>query len=237
MNFTGFTVYGIWGNARDNYWAVTNAGSAIHWNGTAWSSPQTIASGVVLTGIWGSSAADVWAVGQNTLAHWDGSGNWNVMSRSDFAANVVSGTAQNRMFVGGLATMPSPQPPAVLSWDGAQFASTTLGNGQDCAATRGIWAGPGDVWGITAAQFSAGSCDATPTVVRFTNNAWSSLGKIPNASFGLSIWGTSDVDLYVPGQNSSGNATLYHYNGSNWSPAYSTTAATTFRAVWGTGQP
>src|SRR6266550_1543677 len=63
---------GIWGTSATDVWAVGDAGTILHYNGTSWSS---VPSGTFqfLDGVWGSSASDVWAVGDNgTILHFNG---------------------------------------------------------------------------------------------------------------------------------------------------------------------
>jgi hypothetical protein len=76
------TVYGIWGAAPDDVWAVGGAsdstgGFAWHLRGDAWeaepSVPADVASGAAVWKIYGTSTSDAWAVGSNGVAlHWDG---------------------------------------------------------------------------------------------------------------------------------------------------------------------
>lgn len=68
----GNTVRGLFALGGSDIWAVGDAGTALHYNGTAWS---PVASGVAdnLLGVWGSSASDVYAVGENgRIVHWNG---------------------------------------------------------------------------------------------------------------------------------------------------------------------
>jgi hypothetical protein len=63
---------GIWGTARDDVWAVGNAGLIAHWDGHAWTTvPGLRKSNLYAVG--GSGRDDVWAVGYvGTALHWDG---------------------------------------------------------------------------------------------------------------------------------------------------------------------
>ena len=230
------SLYGIWGDAPNNYWALQSdgsAGSVLHWDGTAWSAPDVLAQGTFLTQIWGSGENDVWALGENTVAHRDGSGSWNVMTRSDFSVGSgISGWRASRMFAGGSQA----NKPAVLMWDGAQFSTAILGDGQDCASTRAVWVGEDDAWALTAALTDSPPCDPTPTIMQYEDGAWESNGKLAEAAGVRMMWGTSNRDVYVLGSTTSGSSALFHFDGTNWTTAY-TTADTTMLAVWGTGQP
>jgi hypothetical protein len=74
------TVYGIWGSAPDDVWAVGGAGpdGAFAWryDGSAWTDvplPSGIRETVSLFKVWGRGPDDVWLVGsKGTTLHWDG---------------------------------------------------------------------------------------------------------------------------------------------------------------------
>lgn len=77
----GLTVFGVWGTAPDNLWAVggdadNGIGFIWRYDGTAWT-PLTAPGGIGETNaffkVWGSSKDDVWIVGQGGhVLHWDG---------------------------------------------------------------------------------------------------------------------------------------------------------------------
>jgi len=80
-------LYGIWGSASDNVFAVGASGTILHYDGSAWS---TMTRGTTnnLHGIWGSSSSDVFAIGVGgTILHYDGSA-WSTMT---------SGTTTNHL--------------------------------------------------------------------------------------------------------------------------------------------
>ena len=63
-------LYGVWGTAANDVWAVGQGGTILHWDGARWS---TIPSGTTetLRSIWGSSPTDIWAVGERgTAVHY-----------------------------------------------------------------------------------------------------------------------------------------------------------------------
>jgi len=81
---TTATLYGVWGTAPDDVWAVGGmpvgvAGDKdviLHYDGSTWEPmPLTDGPGVALFKVWGSGRDDVYIVGQRgTILHWDGSG-------------------------------------------------------------------------------------------------------------------------------------------------------------------
>lgn len=57
----------VHGLASDDFWAVGDAGTAIHWNGTSWTTVPTGASGefaVSLAGVWAFARKEAWIIGQ-----------------------------------------------------------------------------------------------------------------------------------------------------------------------------
>jgi hypothetical protein len=69
---TAQNLFGVWGSSASDVWAVGQFGTALRYDGSAWSS---VARGTLndLNSVWGSSASDVWAVGGlGTIVHWDG---------------------------------------------------------------------------------------------------------------------------------------------------------------------
>jgi hypothetical protein len=94
----------IWGSASDDIWAVGDAGTIVHWNGSEWS-PSTY-SGVVTTSylnqVWGSGANDVWAVGSGgTIIHWNGS-SWSASPSGMITAlSGVWGSSSKDVWVAG----------------------------------------------------------------------------------------------------------------------------------------
>ncbi|MBM4357349.1 MAG: hypothetical protein FJ096_04490 [Deltaproteobacteria bacterium] len=77
------TIFGIWGAAPDDVWAVGGAGSTPtggflwHYDGKTWSpsplAPSTLAAEATVFKAWGTRADDVWFVGTGGLIlHYDG---------------------------------------------------------------------------------------------------------------------------------------------------------------------
>ncbi|MBK6535930.1 MAG: hypothetical protein IPF99_42285 [Deltaproteobacteria bacterium] len=64
------TLYGVWGAAPNDVWAVGEGGTILHWDGARWSSIPSNTT-ATLRSVWGASAGDVWAVGDNgTAVHY-----------------------------------------------------------------------------------------------------------------------------------------------------------------------
>ncbi len=69
-------LYGVFGFSEDDVWAVGEASTVIHWDGTSWTKLSTPFDGAVakprLNAVWGSSPTDIWIAGQGTMLHFEG---------------------------------------------------------------------------------------------------------------------------------------------------------------------
>lgn len=111
--FFGNTVFGVWGAAPDDVWAVGGfagrAGFIWHWDGAEWTEaelPEDIPrNGVELPSlfkVWGRASDDVWVVGGlGTVLHWDGTAWSNVPSGTREQLFTVTGTEDEIIAVGG----------------------------------------------------------------------------------------------------------------------------------------
>ena len=64
-------LFGIWGSAPNDVFAVGANGTILHYDGTGWSAQASGTTGH-LYGVWGSSKYDVFAVGQEVILRYDG---------------------------------------------------------------------------------------------------------------------------------------------------------------------
>jgi hypothetical protein len=137
------TLFGVWGSAPDNVWAVGGTQSLpdspstiVHYDGAQWSSIDTSAlPPALLFKVWGSGADDVWAVGAGgVILHYDGSSWTAAGSPTSQRLIAVWGTGPDDVYaVGGLGMG------LVLRFDGVEwslFATTA----EDLS---GVWTAPG----------------------------------------------------------------------------------------------
>ncbi|MEI2746752.1 MAG: hypothetical protein V9G22_15695 [Ottowia sp.] len=61
----------IWGAGASDIWAVGEAGSAVHFDGSRWVEHDT-GTKQALHALHGTGPDDVWAAGEGILLHWDG---------------------------------------------------------------------------------------------------------------------------------------------------------------------
>ncbi len=135
-------LWGLWGSAPDDLWAVGGSGVApslgvlLHRDASGWSSvplPTLSRANVhALFKVWGSGASDVWAVGQHgLLLHYDGTA-WEERptgTGEDLVA--VWGTGPEHVaIVGGRANG------VLLLWDGVALRSVDLSY---APGLNGVW--------------------------------------------------------------------------------------------------
>ncbi len=72
------TLRAVFGFSDDDVWAVGDAATVIHWDGTTWTKLATpFDSASVkpkLLSVWGSGPSDVWIGGNGTMLHFEGAG-------------------------------------------------------------------------------------------------------------------------------------------------------------------
>jgi hypothetical protein len=103
------TVYGIWGSALDDVWAVGGDGAlggfAWHFDGSAWSDvalPQGVSEESSLFKVWGRGADDVWLVGtRGKTLHYDGQAISEEASGTERDLFTVHGNPERFAAVGG----------------------------------------------------------------------------------------------------------------------------------------
>jgi hypothetical protein len=220
----GNTLRAVSGASAKDIWAVGDRYTAIHYDGTAWSSHPITRDlpypTVTFYGVWDSGSLGAWAVGEGgAITSFDGSvWNWEIgPSNSGLAAGptlrgIWGSSTSDIWAVGSVPT------------DGGTTAFLRHKNGTSWAdrsseipgtALFGIWgSGSTDVWACGEGG-----------VWHWNGTAWSfSAGS--SATRLRSIWGSGPSDVWAVGD---AGATL-HWNGTAWS---SMTNGTELDAVWG----
>jgi hypothetical protein len=157
---TVLPLWGVWGAAEDDVWAVGGDGFnrdpvACHFDGTTWALhelPEPSIESHALYKVWGTAADDVWAVGDAGLVmHWGGPDEGWVEHPSGTEFDLISlwGTGPGEILaVGGRTT-------GVLSrWDGVQWTA------QEAAALpglNGVWMAPDGTATVVGPQGGAGT--------------------------------------------------------------------------------
>ncbi|MFW6050061.1 MAG: hypothetical protein ACODAU_02735 [Myxococcota bacterium] len=135
-------LWGVWGAAPDDVWAVGGSGrtgsvaTVLHFDGASWETevlPPLQRTGVrAFFKVWGTAANDVWVVGQaGAVVHWDGS-QWteHLVGVSDDLISLW-GTGPDRVaVVGGRSNG------VVAVWDGEGWSSESVA---PLPGLNGVW--------------------------------------------------------------------------------------------------
>lgn len=148
-------LWGIWGSAPDDVWAVGGSGfpgataTLLHRDAAGWSAvtlpPLSRANVRALFKVWGSGPRDVWVVGQRgAVLHFDGE-RW---------AERPSGVAEDLIAVWGagpdrVAIVGGRGNGVLLLWDGAAFRAVDVNY---APGLNGVWMGSRDVVHVTGVR-------------------------------------------------------------------------------------
>jgi hypothetical protein len=117
---------------------VGDQGTALHWDGNAWSGVPT-GTPNPLVGVWGSSPADAWAVGiGGDVLHWDGIAWAPFPAQPTAGINAIHGASATDVWAVGQAG-------EVLHWDGVGWTAKISGTGNSLQA---VWASGGIAWAV-----------------------------------------------------------------------------------------
>ena len=107
---------GVWGSSSSNVFAVGDAGTILHYDGTSWS-PMSSGTTGSLRDVWGASGSNVFVVGSGgTILHYNGT-NWSPMASGTTTwLNEVWGRNGSDVFAGGNSG-------AILHYDGIGLES------------------------------------------------------------------------------------------------------------------
>jgi hypothetical protein len=162
---------GVHGTGSQDVWAVGDQGTALHWDGQAFTA---IATGTTLTvqDVWAAGPADVWFVVEDArILHWDGATITDVPNGSVFSdgsLSVVAGSGPNNVWAAGRD---------ILRFDGQAWRSIRQGLPSDPNGEVGIAVGTllplgvNDVW-----IFGTPGANVTPHATyayHFDGTTWS----------------------------------------------------------------
>lgn len=214
-------LYGVWGTAANDIWAVGDNNNIVNYDGSTWSTLQSGASGRLMA-VWGSDPKNVWAAGDSVM-RWDGS-SWTPQSvpvalSESYPINSIWGSSSDDVWMAGGSIL--------LHWNGSVWAAPTMPTFQPAngtippkvAFTSGWESGVNDVWVV-------GEVDQYGVILHWDGNTWSTAmqGSSTVALFEMyGVWGTSSTDVWAVG-----NENRAHYDGNSWSleqcPLLSTSA-------------
>ncbi|RPJ61789.1 MAG: hypothetical protein EHM23_05675 [Acidobacteria bacterium] len=185
------SLFGVWGSAPDDVFAVGAKGTILHYDGSSWTDmdPHT---GTGFNGVWGTSSTNVLAVGTGgTVLRFDGS-QWTPVSvGTSQTLFSIWGTSASDVFIAGAAG-------TVLHFNGTMWTAMSTGTTSD------LWA----IWGTSPNDvFAAGNGG---TILHYNGTGWSAMAS-GTSELLFYLWGSSPNDVYALGTSS-----FRHYNGTVW---------------------
>jgi hypothetical protein len=186
-------LYSIWGPDSSNVFAVGQAGTILHYNGSAWRSMNSRTTGDLFC-VWGADGSNVFAVGKaGTILFYDGSG-WSPMtSGTPNDLYGVWGSDSESIYAVGIAG-------TLLYYDGSTWSSVTGGSTSDLTS----------VWGVNASNiFIVGKAG---TILYYDGSTWSPMTGVTANNLAC-VWGVDKRHVYAVGSSGA----FLSYDGSNWS--------------------
>lgn len=209
---TTLDLWGVWGAAPDDVWAVgggpnespdgpTEVAVALHWDGTAWREVDVPGpeDGQFFK-VWGTGADDVLIVGSDlTVSRWDGA-TWapqNVRwegGRSDNDLISLWGTGPDRIAIAG-----GRNNGILVTWDGGSWTVHDL---SPVPGLNGVWMGAADDGGAQDRVHMAGAREEIVVVDFATGEVVESyFGDVPRPLDYHAIFGDGCGNLWAVGAN------------------------------------
>ena len=233
---TGVTknIYGMWGTAQNNLYAVGAQGTLVHWDGGGWSLQANFTQ-QDLKSVYGLDAQHVWAVGLGGSAgEFDGLG-WkatpvlagNVSLNGVFAAKGLGGpdvwaTGQSGVYKlgpsGWLKYNPSPYLTGMAIhgsdkdhiWSVGMTGAIIMWDGQLWKTqTSGTSIALRGVW--AANPKSVYAVGEKGQILHYDGSAWAAMPSPVKATL-QSVWGSADDDVWAVGVK----GLIVHWNGQKW---------------------
>jgi hypothetical protein len=209
---TNQELFGVWGSAPDDMWAVGGGGAALRSDGHV-TSPVATGTQAALADVWGTGPADVWAVGAGGAAlHLDDGGAFTAVPTGVAVnLNAVFTAAPGDAWAGGDAA-------TLLHFTGGAFAPAVLPGADPAAQVLDIHgAAPDDVW-------LSGAGPTGAFVSHFDGTAWSPAQVLNQDSGGYPghrIWELAPNDVWMLTQPVfRGQVQYWHFDGSAWSQVF-----------------
>ncbi len=252
-------IYGLWGAAKDDLYAVGAAGTLVHWNGGGWTVQASPVAGTAdLHGIFGTDAKHAWLVGWNgAMAAFDGLG-WQVLPMLSGTANLNSVFASPKASGGhdvwvaassGLyRVVNNGGQPGLQKYNPSPYGNYLGIHGSDADhvwavgmyGSAAMW--DGNVWKSQASGTSialrsvwaAGPADAfavgeSGQILRYDGQAWKSMSS-PTTQTLYSVWGSNASDVWAAGAA----GVLLHFDGKKWTKQNVGKVDKNLLAVWST---
>lgn len=201
----GNAVRGMFALSGSDVWAVGDAGTALHYDGTSWTSVTTSVSDNLFA-VWGSGASDIYAVGDNgRIIRWNGTAFATQNSGLGTALRGVFGTSSGNVYAVGDGGS------IIRSGGGGSWgAAVTIPGSTDALnAIGGV--GPSELYAV----------GNNGVVGLFNGTSWSKQTVMAPAT-ATNLYGVASVGGVSFAVGAAG--TILALSGSTWSPVTSPTA-------------
>lgn len=198
---TGDPLFGIWGSAADDAWAVGNNGAIWRFDGTSWRH-ETWKTDASLRGVHGTARDDVWLVGsggnidmRGHIIHWNGSSFLESAQDNTRYFNKIWAYSRTSAYVAGIDR-------ALFKWDGTTWMPMTPPDTQ-----------PGDIdfyalWGSDPDSLWLA---APSRIYYWDGRTWAQqLNKTGELTW-HSLWGINRHEVWAVGSAWQGFAGAYVY--------------------------
>lgn len=208
---TDAPIQGLWVADANTAWAVGQSGRVLAWNGSQWTKHSGVGATYSFEAAWPVSATEIWFVGQGAMRWKDGvlEDHGPLFDIEWYDDADIWGASADDIWVAG----PSGR---LAHWDGTGWSLTVIPElDASFTAITSIWGTSSDnIYAVTEATDSFEPSDAY--VLRYDGSTWSIVQTIRKGTdWGvdlLAVGGTGPNDVWVSG----GEATLFHWNGSQW---------------------
>ncbi|KPA13717.1 hypothetical protein MHK_006076, partial [Candidatus Magnetomorum sp. HK-1] len=205
--------FSIWGTSTNDLFNVGWSGTILHYNENSWED-ESIGGSEIISDVWGSDSTNVYAVGGFTgyLLKYNGTTwtnqNWNTSGNN---LRGIFGFDENNIVIVGDWGI-------VRIFNGSTWQSYDVGN----TYLSGVWgSSPDNI-------YACGSIYGVSYIHRFDGTSWSQVYSNSSVNGLYAIWGTSENNVYVVGND----GYIIHYDGSDWSVIESGSGISLY-GVWG----
>jgi hypothetical protein len=212
---TDQSLFGVFGDAPTDMWAVGDLGTVVHFDGNATSTLPTPTS-ALLRDVWGTGPSDIWAVGDaGTVVHFDGHAFSPVSVGTTAGLRAVFTARPNDVWIGGDSG-------TLLHGDGTGFSPVTVPGMDPTSAIHDLHGiAADDVWLSGGSVFPSGHLGF---VAHFDGHAWSPVDVLTVPGFFSQtverIWELAANDVWATvGQlelRGGGPKVFWHFDGTAW---------------------
>jgi len=207
----------VWGASATDVWTVGDRGTALHWDGAAWSPVATGTTTTILAAVSGTGSRDVWAVGLTGALHWNGTA-WSLSPEIaatpgafySFGGDIWA-AAPNDVWV----AMAGVARGSVAHFDGASWAITPVSPRTDFLLF-GVWSDGATTWAVGEGT----------QILKRSAGAWMQVQPPGGSSVGFTNVMAAGADVYAVGES------LVHATGGGAFQPDNDAPAGSFKGLW-----